>query len=167
MNTTLSGAVTTALTEDRIARTGDSDSTRLADAPGGIQLTPCATTAAQLLAQQPVAEPRQRSITYRFPIRTDAHTDSTDYLNLSARHDPGRKQYTATLSVSTVAVRNGVRTERFSVFGNSVAVLATPTARFSRKALHTFADTALSAAREHAADDAVTALLNTQDGVRS
>jgi hypothetical protein len=195
MTSTLIDAVTTALTEAGIAWTGDAnsvtaagceialnyatgrpevweveadaDSTRLADALGGIQVTPRAATAAEVLARQPEVEPRKRSITYRFPIHTDATTDSTDYLNLSVRHDGNRKQYSATLSVSTLAMRHGMRTERFSLFGNSVAVLATPTARFSRKTFDAFAATAQDAARECATADAVTALINAQHGDRS
>ncbi len=198
MTSTLIDAVTTALTEAGIAWTGDADSvtaagceialnyatgrpevweveadadsTRLADVLGGIQVTPRGTTAAEVLAQTPEVEPRERSITYRFPIRTDAATDSTEYLNLSVRHDSDRKQYTATLSVTTVAMRNGFRTERFSLFGPSVQVLRADTARFSGKAFDAFATSALEAARVCAADphSVVHALcLNPSDGARS
>jgi hypothetical protein len=198
MTSTLIDAVTTALTEAGIAWTGDadsvtaagceialnyatgrpevwevdaeSDSTRLADVLGGIQVSPRGKTAAEVLAQTPEVEPRERSITYRFPLRSDQSAEATDYLNLSVRHDSDRKQYTATLSVTTVAMRNGFRTERFSLFGPSVQVLRASTARFSRKAFDGFASHALDAARACAADpdSVVHALcLNPSDGARS
>lgn len=198
MTSTLIEAVTTALTEAGIAWTGDADSvtaagceialnyatgrpevwevdaesdtSRLADVLGGIQVTPRGMTAVEVLAQTPEVEPRERSITYRFPLRSDQSVESTDYLNLSVRHDSDRKQYTAALAVTTVALRNGFRTERFSLFGPSVEVLRAATARFSRKAFDAFATGALDAARVCAADPAsgVQALcLNPSDGARS
>lgn len=198
MTSTLIEVVTTALTEAGIAWTGDADSvtaagceialnhatgrpevrevdteadsTRLADLLGGIQITPRGTTASEVLAQTPEVEPRERSITYRFPIRSDHSVESTDYLNLSVRHDSDRKQYTATLAVTTVAMRNGFRAERFSLFGPSVQVLRAATARFSGKAFDAFATGALDAARVCAddPDSVVHALcLNPSDGDRS
>ena len=198
MTSTLIDAVTTALTEAGIAWTGDADSvtaagceialnyatgrrevwevdseadsSRLADVLGGIRLTPRGMTAAQVLAQTPEVEPRERSITYSFPLRSEACTASTDYLNLSVHHDSDRKQYTATLSVTTVALRNGFRTERLSLLAPSVPVLRAATTRFSRKAFDASATTALHAARACAADpdNAVHALcLNPSDGARS